>query len=469
MRPNRSPWLHQLDPSREIIRLSADLKTDVAIVGAGIAGVSSAFFTLKYTDKKVVLLERFKLGHGASGHNAGQVVSYFERGFASLVEEFGLELAAKGQQAIEDAWELIDEMYTEAGLTIPFEKFKGRAGYTSFEQVLWHLKDSEARVRAGLKIEKLEISEDAVFLSSIPPEYEGLYELVASTYIAQTLETDAPSFVAVATSKKGCVNSALFCQEVVRYLLERYPERFALYEHALVHKLLLREGHAILDVDTHVVEAARVVLCTNGFEDLHIINENGLGIDARYHHLVAGSVGYMAAYLMPQGKQPTAIGYYIDPKPGLDNKYFYLTRRTYEYEKGNPCNLVAIGGPENPLLEYLPYKYEGWYPDGVLEAIDAFVRSIYDLGAGKAKEYIFTWRGLMGYTTNGVRLVCVEPQNPVLLYNLGCNGVGILPSVYGGRKIARHLGGEQVEKTIFEMPKRSAVDVLDELAVYLKG
>lgn len=103
MKKNNSPWLHQLDPNRAHTKLTQDITTDVVVVGAGIAGIATAFFMLKHTDKKVVLLEKYKLGHGATGHNAGQVVSYFERGFASLAQEFGLTLAGQGQQAIEDA------------------------------------------------------------------------------------------------------------------------------------------------------------------------------------------------------------------------------------------------------------------------------------------------------------------------------------------------------------------------------
>ena len=137
MKKNRSPWLHQLRQDREWRTLTADLATDVAIVGGGIAGVASAFYTLKYTNLNVALFERFKLAHGATGHNAGQVTSYFERGFASLVEEFGLSKAARGQKDVEDAWHLLDEMYTDAGLDIPLSRFIGHAGVSSREQVLF--------------------------------------------------------------------------------------------------------------------------------------------------------------------------------------------------------------------------------------------------------------------------------------------------------------------------------------------
>ena len=68
---NHSPWLYQLDHSRPIAKLTEDASADVAIIGAGIAGVSSAYFTLAKTGKSVALIERSRLAHGATGHNAG--------------------------------------------------------------------------------------------------------------------------------------------------------------------------------------------------------------------------------------------------------------------------------------------------------------------------------------------------------------------------------------------------------------
>jgi glycine/D-amino acid oxidase-like deaminating enzyme len=56
----------------------------------------------------------------------------------------------------------------------------------------------------------------------------------------------------------------------------------------------------------------------------------------------------------------------------------------------------------------------------------------------------------MGYTPNRIRLIGEEPKNPVLMYNLGCNGVGILPSIFGGRRIARIVAGERLGKSIFD-------------------
>ncbi len=276
---NFSPWLYQLDQARESKRLHSELEIDVAIVGAGIAGVATAFFVLKHTDKRVAILERFKMAHGATGHNAGQVVSYFERGFASLVREFGLSAAAAGQKAVEDAWILLDEMYTEAGLDIPLARFEGHAGLCSQEQVLSHLENNRQRLEAGLAPERLRVADTAPFIAEIPELYAELFSVVSREEVLGALETESGDYVAVLSSQKGCVNSALLCQEVVGYLLRAYPERFALYEHASVHKIILRGDDALLDADKHTVKAARVVLCTNGFEDFTIINEHGLDLD----------------------------------------------------------------------------------------------------------------------------------------------------------------------------------------------
>jgi glycine/D-amino acid oxidase-like deaminating enzyme len=56
----------------------------------------------------------------------------------------------------------------------------------------------------------------------------------------------------------------------------------------------------------------------------------------------------------------------------------------------------------------------------------------------------------MGYMDGGVRVIGEHPRHAELLYNLGCNGVGFLPSIHGGRQIARLLTGERPPPSIFD-------------------
>jgi hypothetical protein len=47
-------------------------------------------------------------------------------------------------------------------------------------------------------------------------------------------------------------------------------------------------------------------------------------------------------------------------------------------------------------------------------------------------------------------LIGPDPFNTILMYNLGCNGVGILPSIHGWRKTTQFILGNVSEPSIFD-------------------
>ncbi len=454
MIPNRSPWIEQLRRTRPAVSLDTDIDTDVAVVGGGIAGITTAFFTLTHTDKRVVLLEASKVAHGATGHNAGQLTSYFERPFPDIVEEFGLKLACEGQRSVESAWELIEHMVSAAGLATPIHRFIGHAGLSTHDQVFEHLATNRLRVEGGLAPHPMYVSETWDGRHDIPEKYTGLYKVVYTEEIQQLLETKHTDFIAAVSSQKGCTNSAQLSEELEGYLLSTYPERFALHEYAPVRTVTLNEHDAVLSVGEHAVRASRVVLCTNGFENFHIENTYGAPIDRKFHHSVVGRIGYMSGYIEPATEAPTALSYLLPHTGPIDalsgESYFYLTRRPYQHENHQPHNLVCTGGPEKVLPNNAEYERENYCPEDVREDIDAFLNKHYAKHPGQETTYAFCWHGLMGYTPNRIRRIGVEPCNPILMYNLGCNGVGILPSIYGSKRIAQLVNGEQVSPSIFD-------------------
>lgn len=451
---NNSPWIYQLDHERPVTKLDKDVQTEVAIVGAGIAGVSTAFYLLKYTEKKVVLLEGYKLAHGATGHNAGQMVTYFERPFKEIVEEFGLELASQGYRDVASAWELLEEMYTDAQLDISMTRFLGCDGYATKEGLMERLEDDLLYRAAGIYTHPIEIWEEAPFLHEIPEKFHKHLVLVPKEEIELKLETFDPQYIAVGYEQKGVMNSALFCQEIVSYLLAKYPDRFSLYEHAQVGKVVIHKDKVLLDVGTYVVEGEDVVLCTNGFENIEIFAPGGLAVNTRFHHSFHGVVGFMAGYLEPHTGVPVATNYFPPEVKGLtDNPgapYFYVTRRSFEYEKRSKHNLVCVGGPDFALEKKVFYSRDLDFSESAKRKISDFVRHTYDKKEGL--EYSFLWHGVMGYTKNMLRMVGYDPNCPRLYYNLGCNGVGLMPSIFGGYKVARQLGGEKFESSIFDVP-----------------
>jgi glycine/D-amino acid oxidase-like deaminating enzyme len=107
-----------------------------------------------------------------------------------------------------------------------------------------------------------------------------------------------------------------------------------------------------------------------------------------------------------------------------------------------------MGGPEWPHHGV----YDPWapFPGALLDVLDSEVRAFAQRERPVGQPYDFHWHGLMGYMDGMVRVIGPHPGRPSLLYNLGCNGVGFLPSIHGGRQIARLLGGEQLPRSIFD-------------------
>lgn len=449
---NLSPWITELDKNRETDQLTKDINTDVAIVGGGISGLTTAFFILKYTMDYVVLIEAGKIGHGATGHNAGQVVDYFEKPFSEIVKEYGIELAADGQRAVTSAWELIEEIIEETKMDIQFSKFIGYAGCEDLEQLLTHFESKRLKNEAGIKIHKVKVSETFDQMHKIPERYKNLYTVVKHQEVMNLLETHNPRYIAAMQSTKGCLNSSLFVEKLCKYLLKKYEHRFQLFEHSPVRTLDLYNNIGVLKTKFNFIGAAKVVLCTNGFENINITNRVGENINKKYHDMVYGIVGYMAGYLEKKINDPIAISYLPDIDVPQDDSrpYFYLTRRNHIH-KGEDKSLVCVGGPENVQeKDSFKYKKEQIYPSKVKREILNFLNSSHKHTPEKMSDFHFKWHGLMGYTQSGIRCVGVEPLNSILLYNLGCNGVGILPSIYGARKISRHIAREEIKESIFD-------------------
>jgi len=157
----------------------------------------------------------------------------------------------------------------------------------------------------------------------------------------------------------------------------------------------------------------------------------------------------MAAFIEPEPRQPNVMSYIRNATIGGDTPYVYATRRTFDRATG-PSTLTCLGGPECRLDARDHYDAGAEFPAPILEEIDRDIRPIVDGARQAGWPYDYTWHGVMAYTANKVRLIGFDAHNRALLYNLGCNGVGFLQSVYGGHRVARLISGEQLPPSIFD-------------------
>jgi len=81
---NRSLWAKEPAPRNPPMR--SDLEIDVAVIGAGYTGLSSAYHIKRLLpDKEVVVLEAMYAGHGASGRNGGMCLTQPSIDYMSMV------------------------------------------------------------------------------------------------------------------------------------------------------------------------------------------------------------------------------------------------------------------------------------------------------------------------------------------------------------------------------------------------
>lgn len=451
---NNSPWVEQLKNKFNTNPLDKNHKTNVLVIGAGISGITTAYYILKNTNLKVTLVEAKTLASGATGHNAGQLVSYFEKQISNLVKEFGFEMAVSAQKDINSSWFLLEQIYQDTGITTNISISNGYAGIQTYEDLVTFLQNAQVYKKANLTHEKLSIADDCPYLEKIPQKFHNLFSIIKKKNLMEYLETNDTSYYAMITVKKGVMNSALFCEDLLTYIFKNFSNRFNYFDKTSVSEIKLLENNSITLANNKEIYSDKIVLCTNGFEKINIVNKAGKDINTKFHHLVIGVVGYMAGYLEEDLRKPTAISY-LPKKSSTGNDafdkdpYFYFTRRDYEI-KNKKFNLICIGGPEAVMDDSNNYKKEHPFPKEAQDSINNFLHKSYKFAPKGSINYKYIWHGLMGYTPNGIRLIGIEPLNKNLLYNLGCNGIGILPSIFGANKISKLLAGEKFGKSIFD-------------------
>lgn len=441
MHPTLSPWLTQLDERKPYL-LSGHADADVTIVGAGIAGVSTAYQLLMHGDASVLLIDGGMVARGATGRNAGHVLNEFERPVADMIRAFGRDMTLDALKGVESGWDIIQEMLNMSHAKEVYDKCFSYNGLATMEVLLENLETHDIRKQAGIIHQPLLVSNRPDVIEHIPLSLMHHVMPVPHSVVLELLKTDDTRFIAVETIQIGCMNSSHFCNQIVKWLLQKFPERFRVAENSPVQKVILERASARLESSLLTISTRHVVLCTNGFKTLHIENNAGDDIDGAFHDMVQGVAGYMTGYVDSKPEPVAAYSYYHPEE-------FYITRRPYHQKDGSTVTITCLGGIDTLLEDQTQFDPALDFPPVIEDILSREILHTYR-GLPATAKHTFLWQGLMGYTKNTVRRIGFEPKNPVLLYNLGCNGVGILPSIYGGKRIRQLLSGEKLAPSLFD-------------------
>ncbi len=447
---NHSPWIEDL-PNRQPYSTTTT-QADVVVVGGGISGICTAYSVLSTTALSVMVMDSNRIASGATGHNAGHVVAEFERTHKSILAEFGEIKTFNTYHMLANAWSLLKIMcarHTKLVVT------KSYSGYIQSSVVLEDLEYLYSLRQRNISCKSVFLFPNHEYLSWIPERYRRFCKVVSNRTFDSLIHNSNIRYTAILKKKRGLMNSALFTENIAAFLLKKYSNRFFISEHDSVQKVSVGEDVATIYANSGEKRASYVVLCTNGYTLPELECDTDKTLQVANPNTITPVAGYMVGY--EYGKRRASqpiIGIHnlklnIDDTNlrthSLDFSFLYLSER-FRHSHA----LLVAGGLESASSTKDSTEVLALHANRAYAALDHIVKSTMDYQfLPPAPTY--GWYGLMGYTQNMVRIVGKEPLCTRLIYNIGCNGNGILPAVASGDRIAGILRGRELEPTVFDV------------------
>jgi glycine/D-amino acid oxidase-like deaminating enzyme/nitrite reductase/ring-hydroxylating ferredoxin subunit len=152
---NISCWFEKKLISNNFPMLESNLETDVVIVGAGIAGLTTAY-CLASSGRKVIVVEDGFIGSGETGRTTAQIVTALEDRYFHMEEIFGKENARLIAESHRAAINFIEQTVQHEKIDCDFEKLNGYLFLHPTDQKENLQKELDALSRCGINADILE-------------------------------------------------------------------------------------------------------------------------------------------------------------------------------------------------------------------------------------------------------------------------------------------------------------------------
>lgn len=117
----KSYWIDSVKDSKKYNVLEENIKTDICIIGGGLAGVSTAYNLSKYKIR-TVLIEKDRIGMQTSGNSTAKITSQHGLIYKYLVDSKGKDFARKYYEVNENAIRDIENIIQKENIDCDFER-----------------------------------------------------------------------------------------------------------------------------------------------------------------------------------------------------------------------------------------------------------------------------------------------------------------------------------------------------------
>lgn len=364
---------------------------DVVIVGAGISGLSTAYWLNKEDPSlKIAIVEKNRVGFGASGRNAGFVTCGSVEHFNRLISKHGLQEAVEIWKFAETNLHLLQEHIIQGrDSEIEFQK---RGAYSLAAQPNeFHELKNVAKIMGDLKIPVEIFTQDEVQKNT------GAVNFVGGIKYLDDAET----------------NPVLLLEMMLKHI------KADLFEMTEAHRYeSTDEGTRVLYTDNGDFEASMIIYCLNGYSP-------------SLHPYFADKIYATRAQILMMEKAPP----FMD---GPCYANFYL-----DYFRQMPNGSLLIGG-----FRQLEKETEVGYSDHtttvIQNALHDFVKT--HLPQLKDKKVTHRWGGVMGFSRDGQPMIGSLPEDSQVYFAGGYTGHGIGLAFHTGKSLVDMIFGREVPR-----------------------
>lgn len=381
----QSLWQETASHRPAFDRLSGGHRFDVAIIGGGYTGLSTARY-LARRGLSAVVLEASQIGWGASGRNGGVVSGKFRLAFSDIASRYGLETARRMHDLGIEAIDHVGELVSDYGIA-----------------------DADYRPTGSLRCAHNEIS-----LDGLKKEVEWLRGSLgdhACTILSpeeMEAETGSRDFVGGMLNTHGGIIHPL--NFVLGLAAGLKAEGIAIHEKSAVTGMRRDRDGVALETPGGTVSARQVVIATNSYSDLTPATSAVRKSLIPFRSAMIATEPLAGSSLLSQGRSYTE------------------TRRMMRWFRKAGDRLMYGGRGAFGTAD----------SESAFAALEkAMVRQFPELGSVSVTH---RWSGLVAMTMDSIpHLGRLDDR---VVYALGYNGTGVALASNMGRYVAAMVAGE---------------------------